>query len=225
MTELRLPSGEESPCDLLTDSRMSCKIVYPRNTIPSDAFNFKGFIRSSDKIMMTENVSQLCYAAVQNDRDTVESLIQLSDMGDWRFRKELDKSLFFALCAGHRRMAQILLEYEADPGHNHSSCGLHGAARQGYHDEIKLYIQRHGVCPNVKDETSVTPIIYAMMLEAPRDWETIRFLFELRADPKILVSGWTYAQWAIEMGKPYLAQRLDEAARRACRDETFQVGS
>ncbi|KAG5795300.1 hypothetical protein H9Q69_005660 [Fusarium xylarioides] len=143
-------------------------------------------------------------------------------MGDWRFRKELDKALFFALCAENRRMAHILLkDYEADPGRKHSSCGLHGAARRGFHDEIQLYIQEHDACPDTKDETSLTPVMYAMMLEAPRDWETICLLFNLGADPMILIEGWTYAQWAIEMRKPDLAPRLDEAARRACRDKTF----
>ncbi|KAJ9414896.1 hypothetical protein FOXG_21643 [Fusarium oxysporum f. sp. lycopersici 4287] len=222
MTKLRLPWGDESPYDLLTNSRMSWKIIYPRNTIPFDAFNFEGFIRSSNKIMITENVSLLCYAAFQRQYDALQSLIQVSDMGDWRFRKELDKSLFFALCAGDRRMAHILLHCGADPGRKHSSCGLHGAARRGFHDEIKLYIQDHDACPNTKDEMSATPITYAMMLEAPRDWETIYYLFELGADPNIVIDGWTYAQWARKMGKDYLALRLDEAARR---DELFQVGS
>ncbi|EXL64173.1 hypothetical protein FOPG_19557 [Fusarium oxysporum f. sp. conglutinans race 2 54008] len=69
---------------------------------------------------------------------------------------------------------------------------------------------------------SATPVMYAMMLEAPRDWETIYYLLGLGADPTIVIDGWTYAQWAREMGKDYLALRLDEVAGR---DELFEVGS
>ncbi|KAF4496653.1 hypothetical protein FAGAP_7195 [Fusarium agapanthi] len=172
--------------------------------------------------MVTENVSLLCYAAFQKQYDIIQSLTQVCDMGDWRFRKELDKALFFALCAEDRRMAHILLkDYEADPGRKHSSCGLHGAARRGFHDEIQLYIQKHEACPDTKDETSLTPVMYAMMLEAPRDWETIWFLFELGAKANILIGGWTYAQWAIQMEKYDLVPRPEEAARQARRDEIF----
>ncbi|KAH7200886.1 hypothetical protein BKA60DRAFT_469744, partial [Fusarium oxysporum] len=72
------------------------------------------------------------------------------------------------------------------------------------------------------DEMSATTIMCAMMLEAPRDWETICYLLGLGADPNIVIDDWTYAQWAREMGKMYLALRLDEAAGR---DELFEVSN
>ncbi|KAF4342950.1 hypothetical protein FBEOM_3040 [Fusarium beomiforme] len=195
-------------------STKSFMISYSRDMIPSDTFSPGGTIRSAAQGNIKEDVSLLCYAAIQGLDSLIYALVGISDRADWRFQKELDKSLFLALCAGNRITANLLLSFGADPGRKYSFCGLHAAARRGFHDEIKRYIEDYGVSPDVKDEMSTTPIVYAMMLEAPHDWETIDVLLKLGARADITVDGLTYAQYAASYfsGKTYLALRLEQAA-------------
>jgi hypothetical protein len=109
----------------------------------------------------------------------------------------------------------LLLDLGANPGRELLSNGLHGAASRGLKKEIYHYIKEFGVGVDVQDQNFATPVMYAMQLNEPCDWDTIELLFRLGADPhtEVEVGGrsWTYAQCARAMGKEDLAKRLEEA--------------
>jgi hypothetical protein len=88
---------------------------------------------------------------------------------------------------------------------------MHAAARRGLKHEISKFVKDYKAGPDVQDEFSATPILYAMQLDAPDDWYTIEFLFWLGVDPWITFGDWdwTYAQVAV-MEKEDLAQNLDD---------------
>jgi hypothetical protein len=147
------------------------------------------------------NISPLCCAALQGLDTVVHVLLRLSDQNG-PFQDDLDFALFLALSFRHRKTADLLLTHDANPGRDELSNGLHGAAYGGLKDEISLYVIEYGVDVDVEDENGATAVMYAMGLEHPRDWEVVKHLFSLGADPHVRVGEgiWTYAQYARAMG-------------------------
>jgi hypothetical protein len=75
-------------------------------------------------------------------------------------------------------------------------------------------VAEFGVDPDVEDKYGATPVMYAMQLEKPHDWNTIKLLFELGAKTDAIVGDacWVYAELARAMGKEDLGGRLSEVA-------------
>jgi hypothetical protein len=158
------------------------------------------------------NLSPLECAALQGSDKILRLLLDLSKR-DQMLQDDLDFSLFLALCFRHRKTADLLPDNGADPKRDGLSNGLHGAAYGGLVDEISLYVIEYGAEVDVEDGNGVTAVMYAMGLEYPQSWEVVEHLFRLGADPSFRVGqgDWTYAQYARDMGKIHLAERLEEA--------------
>jgi hypothetical protein len=86
-----------------------------------------------------------------------------------------------------------------------------------------------GADPDVLDGFGGTPIMYAMQLPAPHDWEIMELLIEGGADPcyGICIGGvsWLYPDIAKAMGKLDLAKLLEEAIVEMPEDEETDVTS
>lgn len=191
--------------------------VYPLDnfsTTPGHSLYY--FPRDGTRLMMPP----LPCAALQGLNTVIYSLFGLLKQKDQlqgnELQNNLDDALFLALFSGYRKTADLLLDLGANPGRELSSNGLHGAASRGLKKEIHRYIKEFGAKVDVADKDFATPVMYAMQLDEPRDWDTIEYLFKLGAEPlgevKIGEGSWTYAQYAWAMGKEDLAKRLEGAA-------------
>jgi hypothetical protein len=183
-------------------------------------------------------IPPICYAALHGLNAVIYSLFGLSkqngQLQDDQLQENLDFALFLALFSGHRKTADLLLDLGANPGRELSSNGLHGAASRGLKEEIYLYIREFEVWVDAVDQNFATPVMYAMQLNEPHDWDTIEYLFRLGADPHTEVEvgegRWTYAQYARAMGKEDLAKRLEgaDAASPTCyalsRESSYAIG-
>jgi hypothetical protein len=144
----------------------------------------------------------------------IPSLFFASKNNQQQLQNELDRALFFANYQGHLRPINMLLHYEANPRRDLLSNGLHGAASRGLKQEICYYIRVLNVPVDVLDGSFATPVMYAMKLNSTYNWETIECLFSLGAVPTVEWGEpcWTYAEYALAMGKKDLAWRLEAAA-------------
>ncbi|EXK27002.1 hypothetical protein FOMG_16440 [Fusarium oxysporum f. sp. melonis 26406] len=155
-------------------------------------------------------VSLLSWAAYKGLNEVIYALIGISKHSH-QLQDHLDDALFLAHFANHKDTADLLMDFGANPGRNSRSNGLHGAVRRRHMSQIKLYIQDFGVPVDVEDGDFATPVMYAMQLEYPYDLETISNLFFLGADPRHEFGdeGWSYAQYALAIGKKHLAKWLE----------------
>ncbi|RGP81657.1 hypothetical protein FLONG3_213 [Fusarium longipes] len=195
-----------------------------------DAFQFVGNeLRYNPPSSTTLELSLLAYAASQGNCAEVEILLLASKAKkqpgkdyDGMFcsvlDKALDEALFLAHFYGHKDVAEQLLRYGAKPGVETSvHCGIHGAAGRGQRDEIIKYITTCRVEPDVDDRSGGTPVIYAMSLDSPHDWNTIKLLFQLEANTQAKLGAgrlekfWSYPDFARAMGKEDLAKKIEQA--------------
>ncbi|EXK83414.1 hypothetical protein FOQG_12276 [Fusarium oxysporum f. sp. raphani 54005] len=132
-------------------------------------------------------------------------------------KKESDEALFLANRQGHTTTAALLLDLNANPGKEFSQNGMHGAAWRGLNEQIKEYVNKYKAQADVRDGSSATPVIYAILgVQDERGaWETIKCLFELGASPLLRfgIDELSYAEIAQEEGKAYLAQKLEGLCR------------
>lgn len=156
-------------------------------------------------------LSPLCLAAAQGKHEIVRFLHQFVKSDEQR---DLDDALFLANRQGYPETAALLLGYAADPTREFSQNGIHGAAWRGLNEHIKQYVNNYQANPDVTDESSATPVIYAIfgIQDESGAWETIECLFELGASPLARFGSkrLSYAEIALEEGKEYLAQKLEE---------------
>ncbi|KAF5966013.1 hypothetical protein FCOIX_12688 [Fusarium coicis] len=175
---------------------------------PSDAFTFSPQLSYDPPDGTYMNVPPLCHAVVTGSKEDVQAILTDSE-GTEQFQRDLDYALFFANRLQDAAKADLLLSAGANPGRPSLSNGLHGAASQGLLRYIDCYVLSYNVSADVQDETHLTPIIYAMGLDSPHDWNTIKHLFRLGASLVPEELGCTYAQIARESGKEDLAQKLE----------------
>jgi hypothetical protein len=185
------------------------KRVYLEGTVfPLDAFTFSPRLSYTPLDETHIELPPLCYAVLNGSFEDVRVLLADSEKTE-QFQRDLDYALFFANRSEYKLKAFLLLESGANPGRPFSSNGLHGAASRGQLNEIGEYALKPNVSMDVQDETFATPVIYAMDLNSPRDWDTIEFLFLNGASPQAKVSNYTYAQIARKKGKDDLAQKIE----------------
>ncbi|KAF4333068.1 hypothetical protein FBEOM_13124 [Fusarium beomiforme] len=187
------------------------KRVYLEGTVfPLDAFTFSPRLSFKPLDGTCIEVPPLCYAVLTGSVDDVLVILAESKRTE-QFQRDLDYGLFFASRSENISAADLLLKSGANPGRPFSSNALHGAASRGELDEIGKYASYPNVSIDVQDETFATPVIYAMDLDSPYDWETIKYLFMMGARPeaKVGTSDYTYAQIAREKGKEDLAKKLE----------------
>ncbi|KAF4448257.1 hypothetical protein F53441_8290 [Fusarium austroafricanum] len=197
-------------------------------TIPADVYPLDTFIEDSEGDIFyfpageTQlEVSPLCWAAHQGLDAVIHAVVGISRQTGLPWHQEdLNRAMFLALYFGHRNTADLLKEFGAQPGRGLLFTAIHAAARQGLKDEIFGFIRFDYACPDVRDASGATPVMYAMQLDHPRDWETIDFLFRWGADPRTKVNNKTYAQYARKMPKWDLARQLEIAAEVAAAEET-----
>ncbi|KAF9766797.1 hypothetical protein IL306_000735 [Fusarium sp. DS 682] len=184
--------------------------MYPRDAFTSFHNDLLYFPLGTTRLW----ISPLCYAALEGSDMVIHSLVFASKNNQQQLQDELDRALFFANYQGHLRTINMLLHYGANPGRDLLSNGLHGAASRGLKHEICHYVSVLKVPVDVPDESFATPVMYAMKLNSPYDWDTIECLFSLGAVPTVECGEpcWTYAEYALAMGKKDLARRLEAAA-------------
>ncbi|EXK27004.1 hypothetical protein FOMG_16442 [Fusarium oxysporum f. sp. melonis 26406] len=175
---------------------------------PSDAFTFSPQLSYTPPDGTYINVPPLCHAVVTGPKEDVQAILTDSERTE-QFQRDLDYALFFANHLQDAVKADLLLSAGANPGRPSLSNGLHGAASQGLLEQIDYYVSCCNVSVDVRDETLLTPIIYAIGLDSPHDWDTIKYLFRLGASPATKNLGYTYAQIARERDKEELAQKLE----------------
>ncbi|KAH7247571.1 uncharacterized protein BKA55DRAFT_691672 [Fusarium redolens] len=203
-------------------------------TLPGNVHAFDAFQVADGKLRYTPltstklELSLLAYAASQGKYEEVMVLLLASEANkqpgeayDDTFYaaldEALDEALFLALFYGHRKVAKLLLRRGAKPGAQISHSGIHGAASRGLRKEIRNYIIRHRVDPDVFDGSGGTPVICAMHLDNPHDWNTIKLLFPLGANTQARVGVatialfWSYPDFARAMGKEKLAKQMEKA--------------
>ncbi|RKK20901.1 hypothetical protein BFJ66_g13060 [Fusarium oxysporum f. sp. cepae] len=185
------------------------KRVYLEGTVfPLDALTFSPQLSYTPLDGSYIEVPPLCYTVLNGSFEDLHNHLANSEKTE-QFQRDIDYGLFFANLLKDTMKIFILLEYGANPGRPLSSNGLHGAARRGQLNEISKYALNPKVSMDVQDETFATPVIYAMDLNSPHDWDTIEFLFIQGASPKVKVHNYTYAQIARQKGKSDLAQKLE----------------
>ncbi|KAI3571708.1 hypothetical protein IWW34DRAFT_894835 [Fusarium oxysporum f. sp. albedinis] len=207
-------------------------------TVPEPVYPTKSFSISLDgKLLYSPpsstklEISPLAYAVIEGESTVISELLAglKQSMQSTQFQDEIDNALFLADFFGQEEASDLLLEYRPDPGRKNSSNGLHGAAGQGLGEEILEYIWFSGADPDVLDRFGGTPIMYAMQLPAPHDWEIIELLIEEGADPcyGICIGGvsWPYPDISKAMGKPDLTKLLEEAILEMSEDEETDVPS
>ncbi|EXK75772.1 hypothetical protein FOQG_19462 [Fusarium oxysporum f. sp. raphani 54005] len=159
-------------------------------------------------------LSPLLLAAGKGENEVIRFLHQYYET---TARRESDHALFLTNRQGHTTTAAVLLEYNANPAKEFSQNGMHGAAWKGLNEQIKEYVNKHKAQADVRDGSSATPVIYAILgVQDERDaWETIKCLFELGASPLLRFGSdeLSYAEIAQQEGKRYLAQKLGELCR------------
>ncbi|KAH7186499.1 hypothetical protein DER44DRAFT_858871 [Fusarium oxysporum] len=176
-------------------------------------------------------ISPLAYAVIEGESTVISELLAglKQSMQSTQFQDEIDNALFLADFFGQEEASDLLLEYRPGPGRRHSSNGLHGATGRGLEEEILEYIWFSGADPDVLDGFGATPIMYAMQLPAPHDWEITELLIEEGADPcyGICIDGvsWPYPDISKAMGKPDLTKLLEEAILEISEDEETDVPS
>ncbi|KAF4436976.1 hypothetical protein FACUT_6013 [Fusarium acutatum] len=155
-------------------------------------------------------VSLLSCSAYRGLNEVIYALVGISKHSN-RLQDHLDDALFLAHFANHEKTADLLMDFGANPGRKFRSNGLHGAVRRRHMSQIRLYIQDFGVPVDIEDGYCTTPVMYAIQLEYPYDLETISYLFFLGADPlhEFGDEGWSYAEYALAMGKKDLAKWLE----------------
>ncbi|CVL13573.1 hypothetical protein FPRO06_11987 [Fusarium proliferatum] len=181
--------------------------VYPLNAFSLDhRHNLFYFPPGETQV----EVSLLSWAAYKGLNEVIYALMGISNQSE-QLQDHLDDALFLAHFADHKKTADLLMDFGANPGRKFRSNGLHGAVRRRQIPQIKLYIKDFGVPVDVEDGDSATPVMYAMQLEHPSDLETISLLFSLGADPRLEFGdeGWNYAQYALAMEKGDLAEWLE----------------
>ncbi|TWU70447.1 hypothetical protein ED733_000363 [Metarhizium rileyi] len=181
--------------------------VYPLSAFKTDDNGTMSYLPQNCSFL---RFSPMSYAAFK-DSTTSPELLRSYLIGEQR-QQELDFALFLAVYEGNENSARFLLDLGANPGRESSLNGMHAAARRGQTDLIRRYHKDFKAQPDVRDETSATPILYAMQLDAPDDWNTIKYLLGLEASAKITFGNLTYGDFARLMGKEDLAARLYKLA-------------
>ncbi|EXA41679.1 hypothetical protein FOVG_10146 [Fusarium oxysporum f. sp. pisi HDV247] len=207
-------------------------------TVPEPVYPTKSFSISLDgKLVYSPSsstkleISPLACAVIEGESTVISELLAglKQSIQSTQFQDEIDNALFLADFFGQEEASDLLLEYRPDPGRKHSSNGLHGAAGRGLDEEILEYIWFSGADPDVLDGFGATPIMYAMQLPAPHDWEIIELLIEEGADPCYCICigdvSWPYPDIANAMGKPDLTKLLEEAIVEMSEDEETNVPS
>jgi hypothetical protein len=185
------------------------KRVYLEGTVfPLDAFTFSPRLSYTPLDGTHIELPPLCYTVLNGSFEDLRDLLADSKRTE-QFQRDIDYALFFANLSEDTLKAFVLLESGANPGRPLSSNGLHGAASRGQLNEICKYALNPNISMDVQDETFATPVIYAMDLNSPRDWDTIEYLFIQGASPQAKVSNYTYAQIARQKGKDDLAQKIE----------------
>ncbi|EXK79845.1 hypothetical protein FOQG_15597 [Fusarium oxysporum f. sp. raphani 54005] len=187
-------------------------------TVPEPVYPTKSFSISLDgKLLYSPpsstklEISPLAYAVIEGESTVNSELLAglKQSMQSTQFQDEIDNALFLDV--------------------RHSSNGLHGATGRGLEEEILEYIWFSSAEPDVLDGFGATPIMYAMQLPAPHDWEITELLIEEGADPcySICIGGvsWPYPDISKAMGKPDLTKLLEEAILEMSEDEETDVPS
>ncbi|KAM0369140.1 hypothetical protein HYE67_000035 [Fusarium culmorum] len=204
------------------------KEVFIDGTVfPSDAFTFSPQLSYTPLDGTYIKVPPLCHAVLTGSKEDVQAILTDSERTE-QFQRDLDYALFFANRSKDAVKVYLLSSAGANPGRPFSPNGLHGAASQGLQEQIGYYVLCRNVPVDVRDETLLTPIMYAMGLDSPHDWDTIKYLFKLGASPvaKVCDSGYTYAQIARKRGKEELAQKLETYKARVgplCKKSVYCV--
>jgi hypothetical protein len=241
MTGLLVSSGSSTKAVVdITKDFLKCyknhTLAKQSITVPEPVYPTKSFSISLDgKLLYSPpsstklEISPLACAVIEGESTVISALLAglKQSMQSTQFQDEIDNALFLADPFGQEEASDLLLEYRPDPGRRHSSNGLHGTAGRGLEEEILENILFSGTDRDALDGFDATPIMYAMQLPAPHDWEIIELLIEGGADPcyGICIGGvsWPYPGIAKAMGKPDLAKLLEEARKQMPRRGVDQL--